>query len=84
MEDFGPDMDERPWMEGTTVEVVTVKAMAEPEMTARMKESLMPEPAMAEAKREAGTKFHPAVMSQPLTGAKMAASSRPPSGRSRS
>ena len=45
-------------MEGTTVEVVTVKAMAEPEMTARMKGYLMPEPAMAEAKREAGTKFH--------------------------
>lgn len=64
--------------------VMTVKAMAEPETTARTKGSIMPEPAMAEAKCESGTKFHPVLMTQPLTGAKMAASSRPPSGRSRS
>jgi hypothetical protein len=55
-----------------------------PWMEGMMKGFLMTEPAMAEAKREAGTKFHPSVMTQPLTGAKMAASSRPPSGRSRS
>ncbi len=59
--------------------VMTVKAMAEPEMTAGTKEFLMPERAMAEAKARAETKFLPAEMTQHMTGAKTVASSRPPS-----
>ena len=69
---------ERPWMGGTTVQVVTVKVMAEPEMTAGMKGFPRPERTMAEARAKAETKFHPAVMTQPMTGAKVAASPRPP------